>query len=245
MKREVEQQFIDKCNSICDKGWIPSKRKGNTGIGYTFETEIGVKENNSTTADYGHIEIKTCRLPARSMVSLFTYSPKFPENAMSILHSNFGLIDKRGYQTLYSTIKGHRYNTYKKTYRFKVSVNRESSIVTIRSTTMSGTDTGIEVGYTFSDLEKQMKKLETLALVGAKVKKTEEGEQFQYQNPKLMKFKGIDTFLELLEDGTIAIDVRVGVYKSGSKEGQTHDHGTAFRIKPKDICKLFEDSSFE
>jgi hypothetical protein len=38
--------------------WIQSLRTGDTGIGYTFESLLGIKENNDQTADFRGIEIK-------------------------------------------------------------------------------------------------------------------------------------------------------------------------------------------
>ena len=33
------------------------------------------------------------------------------------------------------------------------------------------------------------------------------------------------------------IDIRIGVYKTGSNFGKTHDHGTGFRISDSNLIK--------
>lgn len=45
--------------------------------------------------------------------------------------------------------------------------------------------------------------------------------------------------IDLLEQGKIYVDLRIGQYHSGDKKGQTHDHGTGFRIKEIDQPLLF------
>lgn len=42
--------------------------------------------------------------------------------------------------------------------------------------------------------------------------------------------------IELLEQGRIYIDLRIGQYANG----KTHDHGTGFRIREIDQPKLFK-----
>ncbi|MGK7945220.1 MAG: MvaI/BcnI family restriction endonuclease, partial [Microcystaceae cyanobacterium] len=44
-------EFTEKFRILNQKGFIRSKRKSSTGIGYTFETELGLKENNLALPD--------------------------------------------------------------------------------------------------------------------------------------------------------------------------------------------------
>jgi hypothetical protein len=50
--------LLDKFDGIRNRGWIPTLRLGDTGIGYTFETLLGIRENNDQIADFKGIEIK-------------------------------------------------------------------------------------------------------------------------------------------------------------------------------------------
>ena len=51
-------ELLEKFDGIKELGWIDSLRTGDTGIGYTFETLLGIKENNDQQADFKGIEIK-------------------------------------------------------------------------------------------------------------------------------------------------------------------------------------------
>ena len=52
---------------------------------------------------------------------------------------------------------------------------------------------------------------------------------------------GDEAFIDLLEDGKIYVDLRIGQYHDGKNKGKTHDHGTAFRIKEVDQPLLFKN----
>jgi len=61
--------------------WVDSMRAGDTGIGYTFESLIGVTENNDQGADFRGIELK-CKLkndhrPATGKINLFQLAPRW------------------------------------------------------------------------------------------------------------------------------------------------------------------------
>lgn len=55
------QELLGRFDEVHKRGWVDSLREGDTGIGYTFETLIGVKENNDKKADFNGIEIKCKR----------------------------------------------------------------------------------------------------------------------------------------------------------------------------------------
>ncbi len=55
---EPLNDLLGKFDEISARGWIDSLRVGDTGIGYTFESLVGIEENNDRRADYRGIEIK-------------------------------------------------------------------------------------------------------------------------------------------------------------------------------------------
>jgi len=69
---EFKQKFIE----IKNKGFVRSLRKGPTGVGYTFESLLGIKENNFATPDIQGIEIKTHRIGSNNLITLFTFNKK-------------------------------------------------------------------------------------------------------------------------------------------------------------------------
>ena len=72
------KEVIHKLQEIKQQGYIPSKWKGATGFGYTFEKVFGINENNIPIPDIGgRVEIKTVRRNSQSLVTLFTFNPKW------------------------------------------------------------------------------------------------------------------------------------------------------------------------
>ena len=53
--------FKSKYSLIKARGFIKSHRDGNTGVGHTFEQELGLQENNIAGPDIEGNELKTAR----------------------------------------------------------------------------------------------------------------------------------------------------------------------------------------
>ena len=83
-------------------------------------------------------------------------------------------------------------------------------------------------------------KLKNLAIVKAENMKIKGIEYFKYNKINFYQYKNFNTFISLLEKGKINITFMIGIYKSGKRFGQTHDRGTAFTIKEKDIDLLYD-----
>ncbi len=69
-------EFVEKFSIIRSSGFIPSKRKGPTGVGHTLEHALGITENNITSPDLGEIELKSHRERTSSLITLFTFNRK-------------------------------------------------------------------------------------------------------------------------------------------------------------------------
>ena len=54
----ILEELLAKFDQIKELGWIDTMRSGDTGIGYTFESLLGIQENNDQKADFKGIEIK-------------------------------------------------------------------------------------------------------------------------------------------------------------------------------------------
>ena len=85
-----------KLKEISQRGFIKALRKSDTGIGFTLETEMGIKENNLKNEDFTYkgenVELKTQRKNMTSNITLFTKEPVKGEL------NDRKLIDKYGYK---------------------------------------------------------------------------------------------------------------------------------------------------
>ena len=63
------EKFKQKFQNLKKQGFVKSLRKGPTGVGYTFETLLELKENNLALPDIDGIEIKAHRDNSKSMAN--------------------------------------------------------------------------------------------------------------------------------------------------------------------------------
>ena len=86
-----------------------------------------------------------------------------------------------------------------------------------------------------------LKKFNKLFIVTADVKKIDKIEHYHYTKAEIFIGLDFNKFLSELENGTIRLNLRIGVNKrvGGKSFGKTHDHGSGFRIKKDRINSLF------
>ena len=91
MYNKVIDGFKKDFLAIKNKGYVPSNRLHDTGIGKTFEDLMQIVENNNHLADYkGILELKSKRALSESMFTLFTKSPSFPKGVNSKIREKYG-----------------------------------------------------------------------------------------------------------------------------------------------------------
>jgi DNA modification methylase len=95
------QEFSQKFAQIKAQGWVPSQRRGPTGIGHTFEHLLGLTENNIALPDLGKIEIKAHRIGATSLITLFTFNRNAWRISPLLAVKKYGTPDSRGRLGLY------------------------------------------------------------------------------------------------------------------------------------------------
>lgn len=235
---ETLNDFIREYQKICKMGWIRTHRSGSTGIGKTLEDLLGIVENNIDGPDFGDYELKSCRLNSNSMLTIFTKTPQ-PQGAANTLRMTFGYSSDaydNDEKVLHSTLSADRFVSIADTgRRLKVECGPEKiSIIA---------EDGIEYAYwTRDQLKKAFEKKYKNKFVYAKAQSRGSGasEEFRFVEAYEVSGFNYEAFVDLLEQGKIYIDLRIGQYHGGAKNGQTHDHGTGFRIKENDQPLLFK-----
>lgn len=232
------EDFIREFKKIKALGWVQTHRPGPTGIGKTLEDLLGIPENNLDIPDFGDYELKSCRLDSNSMLTLFTKTP-LPKGAASTLRTTFGYSSDaytNDEKVLHSTLSADRYVSIANTGH-KLKIKCEPSQISIIA------EDGRAYAYWTKDsLKKAFEKKykNTFVYVKAKSQGTGANEQFYFVEAYEVSGFNYDAFVELLEKGKIYIDLRIGQYHGGIKNGQTHDHGTGFRIRESDQALLFK-----
>ena len=232
----------EKFQEIKKMDWIKSERKGNTGIGYTFEKLLGKDEDALCQPDYNGIEIKTHRKNSRSYVTLFNYNPigetsyelKRLFNKYSYVHTK----DKR-----IRALNAYAYCNYIRDvgikYKFSLKIDYDNQRVYLLVFDRIGIFIEMKSYWTFQTLkEKLYNKLRYLAYVEAESKFLNGIEYFKYNKISFYTLKDFDTFVNLIEYGKI----RVSFLVSGivDDDENINSHGTSFSIKKENLCLLFD-----
>lgn len=236
---ELYKQFL----KIKNKGYIKTKRKGSTGIGYTFENLLNKNEDNFSIPDYNGIEIKTIRRNSRQQLHLFTATPDgdflFPINRII---KKVGYPDKTNPKNKIFMMSFYG-NNYKKIGYYKLAkifVNDEK--IYFNGYDIKFGDLNLDISWTNELIRKKLEiKLKYLAIIKAENKFINDEEYFYYYNIKFYKLKSFDAFIDLIKKGFISVNFNIGVYKEGKRKGKTHDRGTNFMIKVEDIGLLFDE----
>lgn len=219
IKRDLQQ--------LKARGWIKSNRAHNTGIGKTLEDALMIRENNIALPDFGVMELKSQRMGTASMLTLFTKSPDGITN--SEIRQRFGYPDSEfsNVKILHQTISDGKTNA--KGFNVRVD-KRRSKLLILKRTEVLGY-------YSLNFLKrKALEKIGNgLILVRAKTNKKGGHEYFHYHDAYILK--GIDPIKFIAHS---KYDIRLGVYHSGAKAGQSHDHGSAFRLTEKSLPLLFK-----
>lgn len=222
-------ELIEKLKTIKDRGYVKTHRAGNTGIGKTLEDLLGIAENNVPGPNAGMVELKSARKNVSSMLTLFTKSP-LPPKANSVLLERFGYESARGNEKkeLHTTVNAVEYNQLKGKPGFKIDIQKDRiNLITTKKKI---------VGYWDKETLKNSfeRKLPKLLYVKAEARGKGSIEEFWFNEAWLLSGFDFDNFSQLLKEGTILVDIRIGQYP----DGRPHDHGTGFRVFPSklDLC---------
>lgn len=239
----TEYELFKKFAKIREQGWIKSNRKGSTGVGYTLEKLLGIEENSLPIADYEGIEIKAMRIFSRKRIHLFNAAPDgdflFPYERVL---ENIGYPSKKNpkYKVFLSAANGKNYTNIGYSKKVKLYVNREKQKIDFLVADKFYKNIKIDVSWSFDLLKSKIEqKIKELAIVKAEHKFINETEYFFYRRIEFYKIKDFNTFLKLIEDGTIKISFKINAHTTGINEGKIDNHGTDFSIKEEDIEKLF------
>lgn len=220
------EELKKRLEEIKEQGWVVSKRKGNTGIGFTLEKLLGIKENNLKTPDFGKIELKSQRRDASNKVTLFTFNKAVWKIPQKDLIENYGYVDTTGRKALYCTVntKPNPQNLYLKIVGSKLGLYHSSGILIAEWKI-------VDLINTFQ------KKMPALVLVIADSRLNSEGkEEFYFNEAYYLKNPDIENFIYLLVNDKIVVDIRMHL----KKNQVVRNHGTAFRINDKDLYFCFK-----
>ena len=238
--RVLQKKFLQ----IKNMEYVKSVRKGNTGIGATFESLLEKNEESFEIPDFYGIEIKTRRSYSKSLITLFNAVPtggSFYE--VKRLRDTYGYRDPDAHdlKKLNTMVGADELVKVGLWYYFKIRVDREKEKVYLEVYDWNKVLIDSETYWDFDILkEKLYRKLRVLALVKAWPNRINGYEYFKYYKMNIYLLKGFQEFIELLEEGSIKVLFKIGNYYDEKRYGNVHSHGVGFAIREEDLVQLFE-----
>jgi hypothetical protein len=212
-------EVVSKLRSIKNKGFVETHRKGNTGIGKTLEDLLGIEENNIAGPDIAETEIKSVRKNSDNRVTLFTKEP--PRNKRPLWGSEMiyqlGYEDQKGRQALNTTIQPNQVNVR----GFSLGYG-EGFVKVIHE------DRGCCAKYPLDLLKETfVNKLGRVIIVFATVDESSGREKFYYDEAYLLRGFNKKSFVNLMRDGEVILDLRMRMNSSGNR---IRNRGSAWRV---------------
>lgn len=235
-------EIINVFDEIKNKKWIEGIRNGNSSVGVTFESLLGIKENSNPKADFNGIELKTKFSTKFGDISLFSCLP-FNYNDIDDFQNMVGKKDKDiptakilqfsiNFKSKIMIDKNHFIKLYYDKNFGKISVeirNKETNALIN------------EIFWLTEQLtERLIEKCSNMVFINARKKIKNGKAYFNYYHLRAYKLKSVETFYELLENGIITITFNIGVHKSGELYGLPYYHGITFRINENKLNLLFD-----
>lgn len=219
------KQIKEKLSAIKKLGYVKTLRKGPTGIGYTLETLLGIKENNISSPDLGEIELKAQRECSSCMTTLFTFNSKaWKMNPLEAIRK-YGSLDKNGRLGMYYTIG--------------MKPNSAGLFLAVNDTSISvrHIDGNVITTWQLSEIEKRFEaKVKNVLLVKAKVEERDGIEYFQFDRARLLSGGTTQAILKhQFENEQLLVDLRLH-----DKGTMARNHGTGFRIFENNLENLYE-----
>jgi hypothetical protein len=218
---ESLNDLLARFDEISARGWIDSLREGDTGIGYTFESLVGIEENNDRRADYKGIEIKCKQVRGAGghggKINLFQQAPAW-ENPLTALERLYliGQPDKHGRYACYSQVT----TTANNLGLWLNTVATPDQVEILKGDKRFGY-------WLHSVLAERLREKHSRAVfVKAEVRKLAGRQRFYYKELVYCERPSIQRFNDLIQDRRVVFE-----FLMSEKEGkQVRNHGYPWRL---------------
>jgi hypothetical protein len=253
-KTFTKESLVEELQAIRNRGWIETSRALNDGnVGNVLEDLLGIEENNLPIPNAAEWELKTQRKATNSLLTLFHMepSPRALKFVPSVLlpyygwpHQDAGLNYPTNERSFRQTIRSGIYSNR----GFSIKINKEEEKIEVHFD-YTKVDQNVHGNWLeeiasrnklsldpapywgFNDFfHKLGSKLHNCFYVTATEKKENGKNFFKYEDIVMLKGLSLEETIKALESGLIYLDfdARTG-----------HNHGTKFRINPKNIINLY------
>jgi hypothetical protein len=234
-------ELLEMMREISRKGFVPTLRPGDTGIGMTLETLLGIKANANKAPDYKGIEIKAKRLGGRSD-SRSTLFSQVPNWGLSPIGSAWNLLSTYGYERGGKLRLNHEIDAKgPNSIGFLLEVDAARDWLLQSHQPKCEEKSKHVVTWEMQKLRERLaEKHPQTFWVGARCRGGRGAEEFHYTQVQHTRKPKVRNLNALLEGGLISVDYLMSQKTPGKKT--VRDHGYLFKIHPSNFDALFPPS---
>jgi len=234
--------LLNRLSNISKQGFVASQRPGDTGVGFTLESLLGIRANSSKHPDFQGIEIKAGRtasgsLLKKSRTSLFSQVPEWrssPCQTASELLGKVGYIEgATGRMQLYCTnsVKPNPQGLF-------LELADSEEWLECRHLDYYGSKQTL-VRWNMNLLRSRLStKHASTFWVSAESRQGRDGEEFRYTSVTHTRHPLVWNLGPAIQTGKVTLDFTL----SQKPSGQTRDHGYLFKLHERSIDVLFPPS---
>jgi len=218
-------EFVNNFKRVKAMGFVPSVRRGPTGVGHTFNELMHLPEDNLAKSDIEGAEIKTHRTTSNSMVTLFTFNRKAWKMPPLEAVKKYGSLDRDGRQGLY--------------YTMSLKPNSAGLFLNIQGTEVSVQHISGQVVATWrieTLVERFQQKIPALIFVSAFTETRDGVEHFHYYRAQLLKGTSAELLADQFRAENVLVDLRLH-----DQVTRARNHGTGFRAYESKFPLLFSN----
>ena len=239
----VAQELLGRLGDICSRGYIQTLRAGDTGVGYTLETLLGIDANSSKAPDYKGIELKASRdgKSGAKQSAVFSQVPKWSISSLKgsreILAKHGRYNQEKGRNQLYHEISATKPNSY----NLQLEVDDSAGMLyQVFVSPESGMRPERDVVWEIDQLVSRVKTKHSETMWVSALARGKRGEE-EFFYHKVKRTKGVDSeaLQILLESGQMTVHYLMKELPSGA----TKDQGYLFKMAPKYLPTLFDQTT--
>lgn len=216
------EELLAKFDRVKELGWVDALRGGDTGIGYTFESLLGIQENNEQVADFKGIEIKCKGIKEgattdTSKINLFQAAPLWITDVTA--KERIRILGKPGVNGLYTCYS--QLTTTPNNLGLLIKVLSPHRKIDLHKEQEA-------LGYwSFDQLERRLSEKHARSVfVKARIQSTKTKTRYSYEELVYCDQPSIDRFVELVGRRNIVFEFTL----SEKPDGSVRNHGYPWRL---------------
>jgi MvaI/BcnI restriction endonuclease family protein len=217
-------------------GFVTTQRMGDTGVGYTLETLLGIECNSSRAPDYKGVEIKAGRKGSheRGRSTILSQVPDWQisrlKGSRDILRERGRFNSAKGRNQLYHELSALKPNSYGMYLEL-------DGVDFLHQSWTDGATKVKDVTWQFPLLFSRLKSKHGQTFwIKADVRGKGAAEEFHYVNARYTSGVSESKFPMLIEAGVISLDYTIKETPTGAAK----DQGYLFKIRQADLPLLFK-----